>query len=288
MMEAGVGRAHGAVSVLNAIATGIGGAVGIDVPVEARVRLSGDAGRVVIESRTPWGRVTPPRELSTALLELAREMGHSGGLEVEVYSRVPPASGLKSSSALVNSITLGLADALGVEMSLEEAARLGVTVSRRAGLTLTDAYDDSLATLLPGVFITDNWGLRILRRFTFDETLYAVAAVPPTGRPIQAVEPGVFESLGRHYSRAVDLALEGRWMEAMAVNAVLTLVATGLDEWSIGLVARALEHEATLLAGVSGKGPSVYALTTDPRGVADAWGEAGVEVIVARLLGGGR
>ncbi|MEB3806605.1 MAG: shikimate kinase, partial [Desulfurococcales archaeon] len=194
--------------------------------------------------------------------------------------------GLKSSSALVNSIVLGLADALGVEMGLEEAARLGVTVSRRAGLTLTGAYDDSLATLLPGVFITDNRGLRILRRFTFNETLYAVAAVPPRERPIQTVEPGVFESLGRHYSRAVDLALEGRWVEAMAVNAVLTLVATGLDEWSVGLVSRALEHEATLLAGVSGKGPSVYALTTDPRGVADAWGEAGVEVIVARLLGG--
>lgn len=278
----GVGRAHGALSVLNAIATGVGGAVGIDLPVEARVELA-PRGGVEVESTTPWGPVEPPRGLLEAIAWLAGRLGHEGGVRVTVHSRVPPASGLKSSSAVVNAIVSGVLDALGLEVGMVEAARLGVEVARRAGLTITGAFDDSLATIGDGVFVTDNRSLEVLRRIEVGGDLYAVVALRGR-RPIDSVDPEPFRRLSREYMTAARLALAGEWAAAMTLNGVLTLAATGWDLESLSLVARALSLRGVVAAGVSGKGPAVFAVTEEPEAVAEAWEAGGL--IVARLLGG--
>ena len=279
----GVGRTHGAVSVLNAIATGIGGAVGVDLEVEARVRLDGGCG-VEIRSHTPWGPVEPPRRLLEAVAWLAGRLGHEGGVRIEVHSGIPPASGLKSSSAVVNAIVSGLLDALGLGRDPVEVASLGVEVARRAGLTITGAFDDSLATVAEGVFITDNGAMRVLRRIRFDDELYSVIAVPGR-RSIESVDPEEFRRLSNEYRVAVELALSGNWAAAMTLNGILTLAATGWDPRSLDLVARALSAPGVIAAGVSGKGPAVFAVTRDPGAVAEAWG--GGDLIIAKLLGGG-
>jgi len=281
----GEGRAHGAVSVLNAIATGVGGAVGIELNVRAVVRLTPSPG-VIIESHTPWGRVGSPDALRDAIQRAAQHLGHEGGIEVTVHSEIPPASGLKSSSAVVNAILDGITDALGIRISTIRKAAIGVEVARMAGLTITGAYDDSLATLGEGVYITDNERLRILRWLGIWDGLYAVVRVPSTGRPIDSVDPHAFKRLRSAYKAAADLALRGLWREAMTANGLLTLAATGWDKASLELIVRALSIRSVVAAGVSGKGPSVFAVTTEPAEVLQAWGEE--SLIVARVLGGKR
>jgi len=204
-------------------------------------------------------------------------------VRVTIHSSIPPASGLKSSSAVVNAVVSGILDALGADRDPLKVARLGVEVARRAGLTVTGAFDDSLATVDEGVFITDNRSLEVLRRVIIREELYAVIAVRGR-RSIESVNPEEFRRLSREYMVAVDLALSGNWAAAMTLNGVLTIAATGWDPVSLKLVASALSLPGVLAAGVSGKGPAVFAVTGDPEAVTEAWSVEGV--MVASLLGG--
>lgn len=273
--------------MVNAIATGVGGAVGVDIPVEAAVEVDPGGRGVSIDSATPWGRVEPPERLAGALAWLASMLGLEGGLLVRVRSGIPPASGLKSSSAVVNAVTAALLDAAGERLNAVGVARLGVEVARRAGLTVTGAFDDSLATVAGGVFVTDNPSMRILRHYTVEDGLYVVAAVRGERR-IDTVDPEAFRALRGAYERAARLALEGEWLAAMTLNGLTTLAATGWDPLAAELAARALASPGVLAAGVSGKGPAVFAVTRDPGAVREAWsGFTGIVILEAGILGGG-
>ncbi len=278
----GIGRAHAAVSVLNAIPTGIGGAVGVELWVEARVRLHED-NEVTISSQTPWGSVDPDTRLLEAVEHIARILGHNGGLEIEISSEIPPASGLKSSSAVINAVTLGIMNAMRDEPDPFKAAALSVMAAKKVGLTVTGAYDDSLATIAPGIFITDNPGMRILKTMYAGEELYAVIAVPQEKRPIYHVDTEAFMRLKPQYEIAVKQALKGDWISAMTINGILTIAATGWRGDKLRLIAKALSRPSVLAAGMSGKGPAIFAVTWDPEQVLQAWD--GWECLVARLTG---
>lgn len=278
----GIGRAHAAVSVLNAIPTGIGGAVGVELWVEARVRLREDNG-VTIASQTPWGPVRPDTRLIEAIKHIARILGYNGGLEIEISSEIPPAYGLKSSSAVINAVTLGIMNAMGEEPDPFKAATLSVMAAKKVGLTVTGAYDDSLATIASGIFITDNPGMRIIKAMYAGEELYAVIAVSQEKRPIYNVDTEAFMRLKPQYEVAVKLALEGDWISAMTVNGILTVAATGWAGSKLRLVAKALSRPSVLAAGMSGKGPAIFAVTRDPEQVLEAWDDW--ECLVARLTG---
>jgi len=280
----GIGRAHAAVSVLNAIPTGIGGAVGIELWVEARVRLR-EGNVVTITSQTPWGPVDPDTRLLEAVKHISRMLGYNGGLEIEVSSEIPPASGLKSSSAVINAVALGIMDAMGEEPDPIKAAALNVMAAKKAGLTVTGAYDDSLATIASGIFITDNWDMRILKTMYAGEELYAVIAVSQERRLIYHVDTEAFMELKPQYEVAVKQALEGDWISAMTINGILTIAATGWRGDKLRLIAKALSRSSVLAAGMSGKGPAIFAVTRDPEQVLDAWD--GWECLVARLTGDG-
>ena len=282
-MGRGVGVAHGAVSVLNAIPTGLGGAIGIDLPVRAEVRL---LSRPVFSARSvARGRSVrvDVKVLEAVLDVVGKYTGFEGGFEAEISSEIPVAAGLKSSHALINSLIASLLDALGEHVEMEELALMGVEASKKAGLTITGAYDDSLATLGQGVYITDNKSLRILEQYRVDEELYAVVLVPPWGNPIRDVDASKFRLLRERYMEAARLALEGDWARAMTLNGFLTAAAMGSD---LGVLARALNLPGVLSAGMSGKGPALFALTRTPEPVAELWGSLGGEIITVRVLGG--
>ncbi len=289
MTRSGIGECHGGVSVLNAIPTGVGGALGVGLRIKARVTLMG-SNHVLRGTSVVRGSPEPlSTEVLEAILSVLNEVtGYSGGLVAEVESEIPVAVGLKSSSALVNSLMMACLNALGVEVwSIEWLAALGVRASRRAGLTVTGAFDDSLATLGSGVYVTDNHALRVIKHVMLaDDGLYAVLLIPPTRNPIQSVDPRRFRELSPYYEVAVREAIKGEWVTAANINGLLTAIATGVNP---KLLAWTLSLRGVIAAGVSGKGPALYALTHDPEAVAEAWVNAGLggEVIIAKVLGGG-
>src|ERR687884_112642 len=123
---------HGAVSIVNAIATGKGSALGISLKVTAEVELRKGHGL----------RFTAGRDANTLLKNIIQ----SNMISVRVDSEIPVGYGLKSSSAVSNAVALACSQ-IEREDDINDYAILEVAVrsSLEAKVSLTGAYDDATA-----------------------------------------------------------------------------------------------------------------------------------------------
>ena len=285
----GRAAALGAGTVLNALATGTGAAFGIDVETRASVSLDPAAEGVD-------GAIAEDPDADTALIErcvaLATDRwGDGEGGTVRTDSDVPLAAGLKSSSAAANATVLATCDALGltvgygaggagdldgadssVDVTRLEACRLGVRAAREAGVTVTGAFDDATASMLGGVTVTDNANDELRSREAVD---WDVLVWTPPERAYSAdADVARCEAVAPMADLVADLALDGRYAEAMTVNGLAFSAALGFDA---DPAVEAMPHATGV--SLSGTGPSVVAVAdpTDPETdldrVADAWGD---------------
>ncbi|WP_280587849.1 shikimate kinase [Halorubrum sp. Boch-26] len=277
----GRAAALGAGTVLNALATGTGAAFGIDVETRASVSLDPAAAGVD-------GTIAEDPDADTALIErcVALATGRWGdgeGGTVRTDSDVPLAAGLKSSSAAANATVLATCDALGltvgdddtdpaVDVTRLEACRLGVRAARDAGVTVTGAFDDATASMLGGVTVTDNASDELRSREAVD---WEVLVWTPPERAYSAdADVARCEAVAPMADLVADLALDGRYAEAMTVNGLAFSAALGFDA---DPAVDAMPHATGV--SLSGTGPSVVAVAdpTDPEtdldAVADAWGD---------------
>ncbi|MEM3676283.1 MAG: hypothetical protein QXV22_04410, partial [Thermoplasmataceae archaeon] len=132
---------NGAISFLNAIPTGFGCAVGIRLPMSVRIQN---------QSTASLGETIPARILMEAFGNV------SDGIEITIESSIPAGFGLKSSSALVTATIGEFALFRGISMHPVEICKVAANVSRKLGLAVTGAFDDAAASVLDGVFVTDN------------------------------------------------------------------------------------------------------------------------------------
>ncbi|PCR91094.1 shikimate kinase [Natrinema ejinorense] len=246
-------------TVLNALATGTGSAFAIDLETTATVELTED-GDVV-------GEVAGQPEADTTLVERCAAMtiddyaAQAGldestvGARVRTDSEVPMASGLKSSSAAANATVLATLDALAVADSVEriEACRLGVRAARDAGVTVTGAFDDASASMLGGVTVTDNTADALLAREEVD--WHALVYTPPEQSYSADADVSACERIAPMAQLVEELALEGRYGEAMTVNGFAFSAAL---EFSTGPMIDALPDVAGV--SLSGTGPSYVAV----------------------------
>ncbi|GGJ13507.1 shikimate kinase [Halobellus salinus] len=265
----GRAAALGAGTVLNALSTGVGSAFAIDIETSATVELD-DSGRVT-------GTVAEDDGADTGLIERCVELAVeayggsdvSGGT-VRTESDVPMAAGLKSSSAAANATVLATADAVGVDPAPVEACRLGVRAARDVGVTVTGAFDDASASMLGGVTVTDNREDELLAR---DEVAWDVLVWTPDERAYSAdADVERCANVAPMAELVADLALEGRYAEAMTVNGLAFSAALG---FSPDPAVEAMPHAAGV--SLSGTGPSVVAV--GERGALDRvrsrWSERG-------------
>ena len=263
--------APGAGTVLNALATGRGAAFAIDVETRATVRLT-DADRVV-------GEIAGEPDGDTRLIERCVErcverFGDGEGGRVETDSDVPMAAGLKSSSAAANATVLATLSALGVDVvkpaerddavggssgeragsiTFLDACRIGVAVAREVGVTVTGAFDDASASMIGGVVVTDNTADALLARET--RSWDVLVWTPPE----RAYSADADVERCQHVSAMADLvselALEGRFGEAMTVNGLAYSAALG---FSTDPAVEAMPYAEGV--SLSGTGPSVVAV----------------------------
>ena len=275
----GRAAALGAGTVLNALATGTGAAFGIDVETRATVELDpaadGVDGEIAEDAAADAGLIERCVALATE-----RWGGGEGG-RVRTDSDVPLAAGLKSSSAAANATVLATCDALGlgvgddpddpaVDVTRLEACRLGVRAAREAGVTVTGAFDDATASMLGGVTVTDNGADELRTRETVD---WDVLVWTPPERAYSAdADVARCEAVAPMADLVADLALDGRYGEAMTVNGLAFSAALGFDA---DPAVEAMPHATAV--SLSGTGPSVVAVAapgdpeTDLDAVADAW-----------------
>jgi len=220
----GQAKAPAAGTVLNALANGTGSAFAIDEYTTATVELA--------DTASVSGTISGVEDGDTRLIERCVELvterfGEGQGGTVRTESTVPMASGLKSSSAAANATVMATLDALDStdEISREDAARVGVTAARDVGVTVTGAFDDASASMLGGLTITDNTTDELLARETPDWDV--VVWTPPEQAFSADADVRRCEMIAPMADLVADLALDGRFQQAMTVNGLAFCAALG-------------------------------------------------------------
>ncbi|NTV76705.1 MAG: shikimate kinase [Methanothrix sp.] len=265
----GCGRAGGAATILNAVANWKGSAFGIGLMTYAQVELDHTG---TIRGDVPG---LDTRLIETCVAMVLERLGYSYGAVVRTKSDIPVASGLKSSSTAANATVLATLDALQEEMDPIEAAKIGVAAARKAGVTITGALDDALASMLGGVVVTDNREMQLMKR----EELDTPVVILSPDRKLFSGETSVSRSrlISPVADVVYDLAMRGDYGRAMTINGLAYCAALGLSAEPVLLALQAGARGASL----SGTGPS-YAAIIDESKVEEleaAWKPLGGKVI---------
>ena len=272
---------HGAVTIVNAMTTGKGAAVGIDLWTRARVGLTSDRSSIVPRN------LTHPEE-STKLIEATVRqvfrrfgLGRRLGAIVETESNIPVAVGLKSSSAASTAVSLACVKALGKKLTGVEIVKLGVEASLSVGVTITGAYDDACACYFGGVVITDNSQMKLLKRFTPKDKVGVLIHVPKQKVYTRDVDRARIKTVKSIASVAHKEALRGNYWNALTLNGLAYSNAFG---YGAEATIEALGAGA-LAAGLTGKGPAVAAIVPDSRvdSVRSAWRHLKGQILETRL-----
>ncbi len=253
----GESRTSAAITVANALSTGIGCAAGIELRVAAHVRVERQASDASPVLDIPGPSRTPVVEES-----LRAGLSHyfpDGGIraQLSIDSGIPVARGLKSSSAVSTAVILAVARAAGRQPSALDVGRASAEVGRHVGVSATGALDDALAGLVPGFLLTDNPRGELLQRTAVDPSWGVVLYIPGTPHP---PSPNVLSSFAGERSAGelvVAAAREGDWATAMRLNSELVERAMGYE---YGEIRARLRAQGAIASGVSGLGPTLAAI----------------------------
>jgi shikimate kinase len=240
---------HGAISIVNAIATGKGSALGISLKVTAEVELQKGHGLRFITGRNG------DRLIKNIIQKtIPKETIESNMISIRVDSEIPIGYGLKSSSAVSNAIVLACSQ-IAREEDINDNTILEVAAlsSLEAKVSLTGAYDDATACYFGGFTVTDNYSRRLIRKERAPENLYAIIILPSS---TTRGDLRKLRNLSDIFIDAFRFAESGQYWKAMKLNGVLASAALSS---SYAPAMAAMEHGA-LSASISGNGPSIAAV----------------------------
>jgi shikimate kinase len=252
----GVGTTWGAITFVNALSTGIGSAAAIKMPVRAELsaRRLGTGSVALAMDPASDSPLTRSALAATKALWFADQPTE---LRLSIRSSIPPARGLKSSSAVAAAIVLAGADASGAEVDAESVARTTAEITRHSGLSATGAFDDALACIEGGAVVTDNRTQAVLRRGTLPPEWRVVLWIPPARHAPSPTWASRFESERSFGRPAVEAAEQGRWLDALTANSELVERVMGYE---YGPLRQEILRRGALGAGVSGMGPTLAAI----------------------------
>ena len=241
---------HGAVSIVNAIATGKGATLGISLKVEA-----------VIEKMTGTGIFCENKESSRSsrlirsVIEKAVPKNdlERSKLNISLKSEIPSGYGLKSSSAISSVISLACAKLFKPQINDLEVLRHGVEASIESKVSITGAFDDACACYFGGFVVTDNYNQRIVKSEKAPEDISAVIFIPRSRQRGNVKKLKVLDGV---FVQAWTLANNSEYWNAMLLNGLATSVILHSDP----RILTSLIEMGALAASVSGNGPSIAAI----------------------------
>lgn len=272
-------RSPGSATIVNAIATGSGSAFGINLDIVAKAKLT--------DSRI---KCFPDLDIDTSLMEICTKNvfkhynikfednnhntnDHVCGIEISTKSNLPHASGLSSSSALSNSITLAISSLLAEEfdkkpMNDMEIINLAIDSSLEAKVTITGAFDDATASYFGGVTVTNNINREILVKEKMDNHKVLIY-MPNIDSMTANSDVKRMKLLAPLVDMAFEKACQKQYFTALNLNGILYSNALGfnteiaIDALSVGAIA----------SGLSGTGSAYVAIVEDESkdDVKDIW-----------------
>ena len=241
---------HGAVSIVNAIATGKGATLGISLNVEANIHATPGTG-IFFENKES--------SLSSRLIKAVIEKAvpktdlEKNKITVLVKSEIPSGYGLKSSSAISSVVSLACAKIFKPKITDLEVLKYGVEASIQTKVSITGAFDDACACYFGGFVVTDNTNLRIVKSEKAPEDLVAIIFIPRSRRRGDVKRLKILDGV---FSQAWTLASNSDYWNAMMLNGLATSTILNSDP----RILTDLVESGALGASVSGNGPSIAAI----------------------------
>lgn len=241
---------HGAISIVNAVATGFGSAMGISL--EVKVEIVSKKGSGIVFQK---GRGSPMiKKIIHDMLPL--KYLNNNQLLININSEIPSGMGLKSSSAVSNAVALACNSLINTDVNDEFVLNSAIDASLYAKTTITGAFDDSTACYYGGFVTTDNYKRKIMKREPTPTGIYAVIFLPNNKK---RGDTSRLRLLSNIYLEAFQLANSGQYWKAMTLNGVLT---SSLLSNSYTITRLCLDNGA-LAASISGNGPAVAAVACE-------------------------
>ena len=241
---------HGAISIVNAVATGYGSAMGISLNVKVEIISKKGSGLIFQKG----GGSLMIKKIIYDVLQ--SKYINNNQLLININSEVPSGMGLKSSSAVSNAVALACISLTNKEISDEFVLNSAVDASLYAKTTITGAYDDSTACYYGGFVTTDNYKRKIWKRENSPMDIRAVIFLPNNKKRGDVTRLKLLSDI---YMEAFQLAYSGQYWKAMTLNGVLT---SSLLSNSYTITRMCLENGA-LAASISGNGPAIAAVVRE-------------------------
>ena len=241
---------HGAISIVNAVATGYGSAMGISLNVKVEIISKKGSGLIFQKC----GGSNMIKKIIYDVLQ--SKYINNNQLLINIKSEVPSGMGLKSSSAVSNAVALACISLTNKEISDESVLNSAINASLYAKTTITGAYDDSTACYYGGFVTTDNYKRKIWKRENSPTDISAVIFLPNNKKRGEVTRLKLLSDI---YLEAFQLANSGQYWKAMTLNGVLT---SSLLSNSYTITRMCLENGA-LAASISGNGPAIAAVVRE-------------------------
>lgn len=241
---------HGAISIVNAVATGYGSAMGISLNVKVEIITKKGSGLIFQKG----GESLMIKKIIYDVLQ--SKYINNNQLLIYINSEIPTGMGLKSSSAVSNAVALACNSLITKEISDEFVLNSAVDASLYAKTTITGAYDDSTACYYGGFVTTDNYKRKIWKRENSPTDISAVIFLPNNKKRGDVTRLKLLSDI---YLEAFQLANSGQYWKAMTLNGVLT---SSLLSNSYTITRICLENGA-LAASISGNGPAIAAVVRE-------------------------
>ena len=266
---------HGAVSIVNAIATGKGATLGISLNVESTIESTQGNG-IVFENKesnlssrlikSVIGKAVPKNDLEKSKLRIS------------LKSEIPSGYGLKSSSAISTVISLACAKLFREEINDLEVLRHGVEASLESKVSITGAFDDACACYFGGFVVTDNHNMKLVKSEKAPEDISAVIFIPRSRKRGNVKNLKILEKV---FEQAWSLANNSDYWNAMLLNGLATSAILNSDP----RILTDLIEAGALGASVSGNGPSIAAVVKkeNTSGVKKAFSSHDGEIIVSDI-----
>ena len=262
---------HGAISIVNALATCSGCALGISLRVTAEADLRSGEG---IRSQTVNEKLIRNIVYNTIPKEILAE----NSVYISVESEIPMGFGLKSSSAVSDAVALACSKLVKEEIEDYVVLDRAVLASLDAGVTITGAYDDSSACYFGGFVVTNNRTHEIIHHQEAPHSLSVIIFIPNATRRGNMSKVDTMSNL---FGEAFKFATAGEYWKAMNLNGML--LSTSLSA-EYEPVLKAIQGGA-LAASISGNGPAIAAVSNEENmeNIKAAFAKFNGSVIVSKI-----
>jgi len=242
---------HGAVSLVNAIATGSGAAVGIDTFVKTTLEVKAGTGIYI----TSDNKTISSRLINKVIQNsVPKKQLEKTRLELDFQSNIPTGYGLKSSSAISTAVSMACSKAFQRKFTDKKILKIGVESSIQTKVSLTGAYDDACACYYGGFNVTNNYKRNLVLRRPAPNNLQAIIFLPKSRKRGNLKKLKNFKPA---FEKAWELAKNGDYWNASILNGIAT---SSILNSNPELIFKLIEKGA-IGATISGNGPSIMAIT---------------------------